>query len=188
MSNNRKFTVVSRSKSYTTSRKKSIDNKDRSDRRNVPQDNDKNYEEHYNEDKQKITNELKIIDKFIARMCRSFADSMVVTERLGRKYCILFKYNDDPDRGEIYNDRIEGLDTKYILSGRWIPLAKQYYSPQKCRSVKQRIIEYIREKKYNNGIDPITERPYRVSVFHYKGSKSVFDNGIIVSRDGIDYN
>lgn len=146
------------------------------------------YEEVYNKEKARITDELKIIDRFIARICRNFCNLMVEAERNGRKYCYLFKYNDDPDKGEIFNDTIEGLDTKYVLSGKWIYVAKQYFSPQKCRSIEHRLNDYINDKKYNNGIDPVTNNPYRVSVFHYKGPKSVFSNGIICSRDGHRYN
>lgn len=146
------------------------------------------YEKVYNEEKEQITAEVKIIDKFIARICRKFVDVMVEAERNNRKYAFLFKYNDDPDRGEIYNDTIEGLDTKYILSGKWIPLARQYLSSQKCRLIEHRLMDYIKDKKFNDGIDPITKQSYRISVFHYKGPKSVFENGIICSRDGLRYN
>jgi hypothetical protein len=171
-----KFTVVTkRSQSYT---------KDRAQRYN---NRELNYEEEYNEEKQKIINELKIIDKFVVRLCRKFPNEIVATERYNRKYCYLFKYNDDPDKGEIYNDTIDGLDTKYILSGKWIPLARQYFPPKKCQSIENRLVEYITDKKFNNGIDPITDNPYRISVFHYKGSKSIFSNGIICSRDGLRY-
>ena len=112
---------------------------------------------------------------------------MVKTERENNKYCYLFKYNDDPDNGEVYGDTIDGLDTKYILSGKWIPLARQYFPAQSCLSVEQRLKEYINNKKFNNGIDPITGNSYRISIFFYKGSKSVFSNGIIISRDGLKY-
>lgn len=172
---NRKFTVVNRSKSYTNRKTSMIDD-------------DKDYEDTYNADKERISKEIKIIEKFVARICRSFVDNMVKTERNNQKYCVLFKYNDDPDKGELYNDRIEGLDTKYILSGKWIPMARQFFDIKKCRSVKYRLSEYIKSKEFNGGVDPITDRPYQISVFHYKGGKSVFQNGIIISRDGISYN
>ena len=149
---------------------------------------DANYEETYNAEKVRITSELKIIDKFVARLCRNFCNLMVEAERNSRKYCYLFKYNDDPDRGEIFNDTIDGIDTKYILSGKWIPIAKQYFGSQKCHSIEHRLSDYIKDKKYNSGIDPVTNNPYRISVFHYKGPKSVFTNGIICSRDGHRYN
>lgn len=151
-------------------------------------ENMKNYEESYNEDKMRITNELKIIDKFVAKTCRGFINSIVEAERSGKKYCYLFKYNDDPDKGEIYNDTVEGLDTKYILSGEWIPLAKHYFPYRRCRSIETRLTEYFKDKAYNGGIDPVTNIPYRISVFYYKGPKSVFENGIICSRDGLRYN
>ena len=137
--------------------------------------------------KQRMAKELKIIDRFIIQLCRSFADKMVQTERENKKYCYLFKYNDDPDYGEIYSDTIDGLDTKYILSGKWILLARQYFPVQSCLSLEQRLKEYINDKKFNHGIDPITGNKYRISIFFYKGSKSVFSNGIIISRDGLKY-
>ena len=170
-----KFTVVQRrSKSYNRQKTNTINS-------------DKNYEEEYNEEKTKMAKELKIIDRFIIQLCRSFADKMVQTERENKKYCYLFKYNDDPDNGEIYSDTIDGLDTKYILSGKWIPIARQYFPIHACLSIEQRLKEYITDKKFNNGIDPITGNSYRISIFFYKGSKSVFNNGIIISRDGLKY-
>ena len=120
-------------------------------------------------------------------MCRDFVNNIVEAERTNKKYCYLFKYNDDPENGNVYNDTIDGIDTKYILSGKWIPIARQYFAPTSCISIEQRLNEYISDKKFNNGVDPVTGNKYRISVFYYKGSKSVFSNGIIVSRDGLKY-
>ena len=170
-----KFTVVQRrSKSYT---------RPKVDSRLF----DKNYEEEYNEEKKRATKELKIIDRFVIQLCRKFADKMVQTERENKKYCYMYKYNDDPDNGEVFGDTIDGLDTKYILSGRWIPLARQYFPAHLCLSVEQRLKDYISDKKFNSGIDPVTGNVYRISIFYYKNKKSSFVNGIIISRDGIRY-
>ena len=174
---NTKFTVVTskRHRSHTRERPDASDN------------SDTNYETTYNEEKQKVANIIKVIDKFIAKLCRSFADNIIEATRNGHQYCYLFKYNDDPDRGELYNDTIEGLDTKYLLSGEWIPLAKQYVSHQKCKTIEYRLNNFIKDPKFNNGICPDTRLPYQVSVFHYKNEKSVFKNGVVVSRDGLKY-
>ena len=56
-----KFTIVQRrSKSYNRERSSLLTS-------------DKNYEEEYIEEKQKIAKELKIIDRFLIQLCRSFA-------------------------------------------------------------------------------------------------------------------
>ena len=141
----------------------------------------------YDQEQEKYANIIKIVEKFTARICRTFSDKMVESTRRDHKYVILFKYNDDPDKGELYNDTIDGIPTKEILSGSWIANAKKYFSAQKCRSVSSRINEYITDKKFNNGIDAVTNQKYNVSIFYYKNKDSIFSNGIIISRDGIIY-
>mgnify|MGYP006109775537 CR=1 FL=1 len=134
-----------------------------------------------------MANLLKVIEKFTAKICRTFSDKMVEATRNNNKYVILFKYNDDPDKGEFFNDKIDNISTKYILSGVWIRNAQKFFLPQKCKSVSSRILEYISDKKFNNGIDIVSKQKYNVSIFHYKNKNSIFSNGIIVSRDGIIY-
>ena len=149
-------------------------------------DNINNYEVQYNNEKNDTTNELKIIDRFIGILIRKIPDCIINANVQGNKYCYIFKYNDDPDNGEIVNDTIEGLDTKYILSGKWIPKAKKYFPFNRCRSIQQRISHFLKTE-LNNGIDPDTKQPWNVSVFYYKKENSIFNNGIIISRDGIIY-
>ena len=139
------------------------------------------------EDQERYTNLVKTVEKFTAKICRTFSDKMVESTRRNHRYVVLFKYNDDPTHGELLNDTIDGISTKEILSGSWINRAKQYLPPQKCKSVSARITEYISDKKFNNGIDLVTKQKYNVSIFHYKNKDSVFPNGIIISRDGIIY-
>lgn len=141
----------------------------------------------FDEEQEKQANIIKIIEKFTAKICRSFSDKMVEATRKNHKYCLLFKYNDDPERGELLNETIDGVSTKKILSGSWIPDAKRYFHSSKCRSVGHRISEYISDAKFNNGIDIVTKQKYNVAIFHYKNKDSVFPNGIIISRDGINY-
>lgn len=139
------------------------------------------------QDEEEMLNLLKVVEKFTAKICRTFSDKMVEATRNNNKYVILFKYNDDPEKGELFNDKIDDIPTKYILSGDWIRKARVFFPPQKCKSVGSRITEYISDKKFNNGIDIVSKQKYNVSIFHYKNKTSVFSNGIIVSRDGIVY-
>jgi hypothetical protein len=139
------------------------------------------------DDQEKYTNIIKVVEKFTAKICRTFSDKMVESTRRNHRYVVLFKFNDDPTHGELLNDTIDGISTKEILSGSWINKAKYYFPPQKCKSITSRINEYICDKKFNNGIDMVTKQKYNVSVFHYKNKDSVFPNGIIISRDGIIY-
>jgi hypothetical protein len=150
----------------------------------------KKYREVHSEnegDQEIYANIVKIVEKFTAKICRTFSDKMVESTRRNHRYVVLFKFNDDPTNGELLNDTIDGISTKEILSGSWINGAKHYFPPQKCKSVSNRITEYINDKKFNNGIDLVTKQKYNVSVFHYKHKESVFPNGIIISRDGIIY-
>lgn len=144
---------------------------------------------HYDneEEQERCAKIIKVVEKFVARICRTFTDKMVDATRNNHKYVILFRYNDDPTRGELVDDTIDDFSTKEILSGSWIKSAKRYFPPQKCKSVRDRIMEHIFNEKYNNGIDMVTKQKYNVSIFHYKKKDSVFPNGIIVSRDGIVY-
>tara|TARA_B110000908_G_C10263603_1_gene461383 strand:- start:2947 stop:3435 length:489 start_codon:yes stop_codon:yes gene_type:complete len=139
------------------------------------------------EDYDKYANIIKVIEKFTARICRTFSDKMVESTRKSHRYVVLFKYNDQSINGELLNDTIDGVSTKEILSGTWINGAKRYFAPAKCKSISNRITEYISDKKFNNGIDIVTKQKYTVSIFHYKNKDSVFPNGIIISRDGIIY-
>lgn len=141
----------------------------------------------YDQELQKYTKIVKAVEKLTAQVTRTFSDNMIESIRRDHNYCVLFKYNDNPEYGEVYNDSIDGIPTKLLLSGEWINKAKNYLTPIKCRSIATRINDYITDKKFLNGIDPVTKQKYNVSVFYYKSKDSVFKNGIIVSRDGIIY-
>ena len=130
---------------------------------------------------------LKVIDRFVMNICRSFADNMIETVKNSHKYCILYTYNNDENVGKKVNDKFMDIDVEYILSNKWIQTVKQYKPDANLKTVERRIQEYITSPKFGNGIDPESKKKYIVSVFWYKKSTSMFKNGIIVSRDGIKY-
>ncbi len=145
------------------------------------------YKVEYDEGKKRAAANLAAVRKLTALLCRNFADEMVKAVRNQYKYCVLFRYNDDLSRGALENDTIDGISTKVILSGSWIPEALKYYPKEECKPIGRRIEEYITQKQFNGGVDHITKMPYHVSVFHYKKDNSVFPNGVIISRTGIAY-
>lgn len=161
-----KFTVVTRDKQIRK-----------------PVDNSRDYEEEI----ARQNRIMKAVEKLTAQVTRTFADKMIETIRKDHKYCVLFTYNDDPEAGEVFNDTIDDIPTKFLLSGDWVTQAKKFFVPIKCRTIGTRINAYITDKKFHNGVDPVTKQKYNASIFHYKSRDSVFKNGIIISRDGIIY-
>ena len=88
---------------------------------------------------------IKAVEKLTVIITRSFSDKMIEAIRNDHKYCVLYTYNDNPENGEVFNDTIDDISTRYILSGEWIPQAKKFFVPIKCRSVADRIQDYISE-------------------------------------------
>ena len=131
--------------------------------------------------------DIKAVEWLSAHICREFTNAIVDAARNNYKYCYVFKYNDDPDRGELSNDSILGVDTKRILSGEWIPTAQKYFERERCKSIRRRLEEYIKQKPFNGGVDEETGHPYTVTVFYRKKEPSVFSNGVIVGRAGLTY-
>ena len=146
------------------------------------------YEKVYMKDYAKAKRILTVIDRFIARICRDFSDKVIQAVKDNDNTFYLFKYNTNSKKGKTYNQHIENIPTAYILSGEWIDLVSKFFNYKNYRNIKSKILNNIKSNKYNNGIDPITDQKYTISIFHYKLNNSMFENGIMISRDGIEYN
>ena len=144
-------------------------------------------EEERDEDYLASAKYIKANDKLTAQCCRRYPDALVEATRNNYKYCYLFKYNDDTNRGEIRNETILGVSTKSLLSGEWIPTARKYFESEKCKPIGRRLEEFIKQKQFNNGIDEETGCAHTITTFWRKKEPSVFSNGIIVGRAGIQY-
>jgi hypothetical protein len=131
------------------------------------------------EDKAEAQKLMRTLEKFSALLARGFADAATDAAESGSKWFYLGAYTE--------HDEYNGYKVFYLLSNRWMPLLSKYYEHKKCLTVRDRLNKIIKSDRYNNGIDPITEQTYNISVFTTKTSKSMFKNGIVVSRDGIEY-
>jgi hypothetical protein len=156
-----------------------------------------NYDAYFAVNKAKAEAIVKTVDKFIINMCKSFQTEMIRAAQNGERYVMLFTYNDNPERGDLRNHQVkntvrdalpEYFDTKYIMAGWWQQFVKKYVKLSiKTASVEERVKAYINDKRFGGGIDIVTGQPYHVSVFWYKKSDSHFANGVLVSRNGINY-
>jgi len=122
---------------------------------------------------------LNALEKFSTKMIRKFADAAVQSVEKNQKWFYLGQFDKD--------DLFENVNVHYLLGNKWRSTLSKYYSANKCKTVKERIEKCIKTPKYNNGIDPITNQPYYVSIFYYKSATSKFKNGVMISRDGIEY-
>ena len=146
---------------------------------------DEDYDRVYNDELKQCKELKRVIDTFISTICRNFSDKAIEAIRENSKDFYIYEYNDDTERGELYNNKIENYDTKYILQHQWMPLLERYCGPQ--TTIESRILKYIKVSRFNNGVDPITKKDYKVSNFNYKRNESKFKNGILISRNGIQY-
>uniref|UniRef100_A0A6C0LJ27 Uncharacterized protein n=1 Tax=viral metagenome TaxID=1070528 RepID=A0A6C0LJ27_9ZZZZ len=141
---------------------------------------------------------LNTVDAFIDRICnkeeltQKFVESIHRTNSR-RKYVELFSFNNLSEVGEVYNDTIQSVDseekkfsTRYILSEKYDKLTKKYF-PERSTSLVERITTVLNTEEFNNGVDIETGEKLIPCVFIYKKEGSKFKNGVIVSRDGIDY-
>lgn len=131
------------------------------------------------EDKAEAQKLMRALEKFSALLARKFADAATDAAESGSKWFYLGTYTED--------DEYNGYKVFYLLSTKWMPLLSRYYEHKKCLTVRDRLERIIKSDRYNNGIDPITERLYNISIFTTKTPRSIFENGVIVSRDGIEY-
>lgn len=145
------------------------------------------YEETYMDEYEKCKKIMAAVDKIVTKSIRAIADAAVEAVRDSSNIFYVFKYNDDETKGDILNNKIDGISTRYLLSEEWRNLYKKF-NTKPYKGIGQRVHEQLKNAKYNNGIDVVTKKPYKVSVFYYKRSTSKFDNGIMISRDGIIYN
>lgn len=148
--------------------------------------NVENYEETFDKECRESKKIVNTITTFLTTICRDFTDKVIEAASNDHKVVYLFDYNEDPERGEVYNDRIGDYSTSYILKEEWRPLIERYLPGYKL-SIKNNILKYINNSKFNNGKDPITNKEYKVSIMFYKRKESAFKNGILVSRNGIQY-
>ena len=91
------------------------------------------------------------------------------------------------------NERIaavgaEGVDfyTPFILGHGYKRLCEAHY-PEENKSVADKLQAQFETSNFNDGIDPLTGEKLHICVFTKKGSRSVFKNGIVLSRDGVKY-
>lgn len=93
-----------------------------------------------------------------------------------------------------YNVRIKAacpnqdLDfyTPYILSHGYNRLVGTFF-PEENKSVLQLLQDRFNTEEFNNGVDPITGHKLYVCIFTKKGARSIFKNGVVLSRDGVYY-
>lgn len=130
------------------------------------------------EERAKATELVARLKKFSAILCRKFKEAALNSALEDKPYFYLIVLDDDSAE---YAELLELLDNK------WRSIVSKYFDSKDCVTVKDRVKQYINSKRYNSGIDPVTNQPYRVSVFTKKGPMSKFKNGVIVSRDGIEY-
>lgn len=150
-------------------------------RKKVVRDFDtEDYDKFFKEENEECKKLLATIENFIGSICRSFADKAVQAVANGDKTFYLFTYDNNT------NNKIGDYATEYILKNDWVTIV-QRYAPSIKISIEDRILKYIKTHRFNNGIDPITKKEYKISIFHYKKDKSLFKNGIMISRNGIQY-
>ena len=122
---------------------------------------------------------FKSSKKYLASVMRTFTKKGEEAAANENKYFYLDILNE--------NDRFEDILKADILTDRYKHKIIKYKGPNKFKSSKYVLETLIKDNKYNKGIDPVTNQEYRVSIFTRKGDKSKFKNGILVSRDGIEY-
>ena len=136
--------------------------------------------EYSDDEKKEAEKLLKTVDKYVATLVRGFTKKAVESVENNEKLFYLTKFENE-------NDTFENIPIMDIAKNKWQKLARKYYPIEKCKDLEKKIEKLIKNDRYNNGIDPITGHPYKISVFTYKTDKSKFKNGIIISRDGIKY-
>lgn len=134
----------------------------------------------YNEkEKEEIQRIAKIIKKYIATIMRKFTSKVEEATINNQKYFYLDNFDE--------NDTFEEILKSDIITDKYKNKIIKYNGHKHFKSTQFIIESLIKSDKYNKGIDPITNQPYKVSYFVKKGEKSKFNNGIVVSRDGINY-
>ena len=145
-----------------------------------------NYEETFMEEYDKCKKIMIAVDKIVTKSVRNIADSAIAAVKENSNIFYIFNFNDDESTGKLLNAKIDSISTRYLLSEEWGSI-HQKFNNKPYKSISQRIMDQLKTAKYNNGIDFITKKPYKISVFYYKKDTSKFKNGIMISRDGIIY-
>ena len=131
------------------------------------------------EDKEEAKKLMRTLEKFSALLARGFTNAAANAVESNSKWFYLGTYTED--------DEYDGHKIFYLLGNKWRSLLSRYYEQKKCLTVKDRLERIIKNDRYNGGIDPITNQSYNISIFTTKTARSMFKNGIVVSRDGIEY-
>ena len=76
--------------------------------------------------------------------------------------------------------------TPYILTHGYKRLVESFF-PEENKSIQHLLQERFQTEEFNNGVDPFTGHKLNVCIFTKKGPKSIFKNGIVLSRDGVLY-
>ena len=76
--------------------------------------------------------------------------------------------------------------TPYILSHGYKRLVDNFY-PDENKSIQALLQDRFQSEEFNTGVDPITGNKLFVCIFTKKGPRSIFKNGIVLSRDGVEY-
>ena len=140
------------------------------------------------EERTQSLKDIKAADKLVALCCRRAPDSLVDATRNNYKYCYVYKYNDDPDRGELKNELIGGVSAKRLLSlesGSQLLRSittERDASPSRedLRSSSDRsssTMESMKRLDVSTPLTPFTERK----------NHPFLSNGVIVGRAGLTY-
>ena len=121
----------------------------------------------------------KNIKKYIATLMRSFTSKVEEAVINNQKYFYLDTFEED--------DMFENISKYDIVNDKYKHKIIKYNGPKNFKCTRFLLESLIKQPKYNNGKDPITNQDYKISIFTRKGEKSKFKNGIVISRDGISY-
>ena len=83
---------------------------------------------------------------------------------------------------------IEGVCfyTPFILTHGYKRLVQAHF-PEENISITDLLQKQFETPEFGNGVDPLTGNKLKICVFTKKGRRSVFKNGIVLSRDGVQY-
>jgi hypothetical protein len=131
---------------------------------------------------------LDTVNTLCTMITSNIASKIASMTRFNTSSCALFTIEygvNDTINDKILSPKGIYIDVKYLLSGRWLEMAKKKY-PEEAIPVEDRIHKYVIEH-CNKGIDPMTNNKYMISVLWSLRDTSKIQNGVYISRNGLRY-